>query len=364
MKIILLVFIILFFETTNFGAPLFQDNQCIYALHLAKMDTPQIIKGKPKSKKYINYQDCPDDSVFKFFIKENNINLKNAVFVSIDRISIIKDSVEKLKMNIINIEKSASIEIYKKADKKKQSISQYRYFIWSYYNSNVTSGDYDEYRPMNVYTLNRSIPDSAGDRTNVDFKEIKTPFLFSPFPIDSIGNTPPAIDYEKVDYFSKTVRSMPIKQLAMALTNPWKKEAEKVRAIYKWMDYNLKYDYQGLQTGHPTTDPEDVLAKKVAVCQGYAELFSALCNAAGIRNEFISGVAKKSKTDFSGHAWNAVCIDKKWYLIDVTWGERFYLKSPEYFYNEHFPKTNRWTLFPEYRSFDHFKNMEERGVYF
>jgi transglutaminase/protease-like cytokinesis protein 3 len=66
-------------------------------------------------------------------------------------------------------------------------------------------------------------------------------------------------------------------------------------------------------------------------------------------------VAKRNQNQFLGHAWNAVCIDRKWYLIDVTWGERFYLKSPAYFYSDHFPKQNRWTLFPEFKSFEDFK---------
>jgi transglutaminase/protease-like cytokinesis protein 3 len=98
-----------------------------------------------------------------------------------------------------------------------------------------------------------------------------------------------------------------------------------------------------------------ILIKKVTICQGYAELFSALCNAAGIKNEIIIGEAKVSANNFGSHAWNAVCIDKKWYLIDVTWGERYYLKSPKYFFHDHFPLINRWTLLPEFHSFEEFK---------
>jgi transglutaminase-like putative cysteine protease len=238
---------------------------------------------------------------------------------------------------------------------KKNGSIKYSYFTWSYTNSNEFTGDYDTEKPFHYYTFNRSIPDSIGEHINVVFKEIKTPPLIPPFSIDSIGVTPPEIDYDKIDHYSKSIGSFPIKQLAIALTNPWKTEAEKVRAIFKWMDYNIKYDYQGLETGKWTTEPVEVLTKKVAVCQGYSELFSALCDAIGIRNKLIVGVAKKSANDFPGHAWNAVCINKKWYLIDVTWGEGYYLKSPSYFYSDHFPNQNRWTLFPEFHSFKEFK---------
>ena len=343
-----------------------KENNFITALNFDERTTDQIesylaqkendrLKEKALNRKFINYLDCKDDSVFQFFIKEQNIDIKNAVFVSPEEISKIKDSIIESKMNINIHERSANVEVIKNVPKKKNALPKYNYFIWSYFYSDESVGNYDTEKQLHFYTFCRSIPDSAGEQSNVIFKEIKTPILIPPFPLDSIGNTAPAIDDNKVDNYSKSIGTLPIKQLAIALTKPWKNEAEKVRAIFKWMDYNLQYDYQGLANGKMTTEPNEVLLKKVAVCQGYAELFSALCDAVGIRNVLISGVAKKSKTSFPGHAWNAVCINKKWFLIDVTWGEEFYLKTPQHFFNDHFPKQNRWTLFPEFHSFKEFK---------
>ena len=313
------------------------------------------IKEKIKNRKYISFFDCPEDSVLNYYIKDQKLDIKNAVFLSTTSFDSITKRLRDSGLNINIQEKAANIEISKSIPKKKNGSIKYSYFTWSYSNSNEFTGDYDTENPFHYFTFNRSIPDSIGEQINVIFKEIKTPPLIPPFHIDSIGVTPPEIDYDKVDHYSKSVGTFPIKQMAITLTKPWKTEAEKVRAIFKWMDYNIKYDYQGLETGKWTTEPVEVLTKKVAVCQGYSELFSALCDAIGIRNKLIVGVAKKSANDFPGHAWNAVCINKKWYLIDVTWGEGYYLKSPSYFYSDHFPNQNRWTLFPEFHSFKEFK---------
>jgi transglutaminase-like putative cysteine protease len=314
---------------------------------------------KARNTKYLFYNECQDDNVLQYFMKKNELDIKNAVFVSEKQIDSIENMLRASKMNIVVRKKSAEIEVSKIIPKKKNVTPQYSYFTWSYFNADESDGDYDIEKPFHYFTFNRSIPDSAGEYLNVAFKEIKNPPLIPPFPVDSIGTTPPAIDYNRIDNYSKSIGTLPIKQLAITLTKPWKTEAEKVRAIFKWMDYNLQYDYQGLATGRMTTKPNDVLAKKVAVCQGYAELFTALCDAVGIRNKLIIGVAKKSENEFPGHAWNAVCINKKWYLIDVTWGEGFYLKSPSYFYYDHFPNQNRWTLFPEFHAFQEFKESKK-----
>jgi transglutaminase/protease-like cytokinesis protein 3 len=72
----------------------------------------------------------------------------------------------------------------------------------------------------------------------------------------------------------------------------------------------------------------------------------------------INDINKKlKKTD---HAWNAVKLYDKWYLLDVTWAtsyyddkkrksiksynELYYLTPPEIFIKKHFPKDKEWQL--------------------
>ena len=90
-------------------------------------------------------------------------------------------------------------------------------------------------------------------------------------------------------------------------------------------------------------DVEKLLKKRKAVCQGYSNVFSFLCNQSGIRSFVVTGYALK-KVDSLGHAWNMVNINKQWYLIDVTGGMRFFLDPPEEFIIHHLPSYRQNTL--------------------
>ena len=73
---------------------------------------------------------------------------------------------------------------------------------------------------------------------------------------------------------------------------------------------------------------ETVLQRKVAVCDGYARLFTTLCDYAGIRSAIIVGYAragtnKPAKRFGINHYWNAVMIDGNWYLLDATWASGY-----------------------------------------
>lgn len=52
------------------------------------------------------------------------------------------------------------------------------------------------------------------------------------------------------------------------------------------------------------------------ICEGYARAFKVLCDAAGVSCVIADG-------DGGGvsHMWNNVCIDGKWYGVDVTWDD-------------------------------------------
>ena len=55
-------------------------------------------------------------------------------------------------------------------------------------------------------------------------------------------------------------------------------------------------------------------------CQAYSKIYKEMCNAVGIDCELVSGITtQEGKT--SGHMWNRVNIDGKWYYMDVTWAD-------------------------------------------
>lgn len=96
-------------------------------------------------------------------------------------------------------------------------------------------------------------------------------------------------------------------------------ELEKAKAIHDWMVMNIDYDYQNyINNAIPTTSwhVDGVLTTRYAICDGYAKTFKALCEAAGLECEYVSG-----NTTEGLHAWNQVKIDGTWYNVDVTWDD-------------------------------------------
>ncbi|HVG12141.1 MAG TPA: transglutaminase domain-containing protein [Flavisolibacter sp.] len=103
-------------------------------------------------------------------------------------------------------------------------------------------------------------------------------------------------------------------------------DSARIKAIYNWITNNVRYDIQRLQAIKDNANPvpqgvADVLKTRSAVCQGYADLFVALCEGVGIRATVISGYTKLGGLVSSiGHAWTAAMLGGNWYLFDPTWG--------------------------------------------
>ncbi|KAF5370888.1 hypothetical protein D9758_002045 [Tetrapyrgos nigripes] len=121
-------------------------------------------------------------------------------------------------------------------------------------------------------------------------------------------------------------------QLAYDLTAPWESETEKFRAIFAWMHHNIAYDAAAFLSGNiGPQSPETVLRSGLAVCDGYAQLCSALAEKAGLQALRVGGHGKGYGYSDSGpdaplpayqgnHAWNCALMDGEWRLIDCCWG--------------------------------------------
>ncbi|KAK0507792.1 hypothetical protein JMJ35_009681 [Cladonia borealis] len=121
--------------------------------------------------------------------------------------------------------------------------------------------------------------------------------------------------------------------LATQLTSPFPSLTDKARAIFTWLHHNVNYDVDNFFKGNiqPST-PASTLATGLAVCEGYAGLFTALAAKAGLESVVIGGHGKgfgfsalkpgdPIPPESRGHAWNAVRIDNgQWKLIDPCWG--------------------------------------------
>ena len=166
--------------------------------------------------------------------------------------------------------------------------------------------------------------------------------------IDSIALTIPA-EYTKN-----------VKQLSQKLTSNTQTDIEKVRAIYKWVTTYINYDWETFKEKNITDQSAiKVLKTRMAVCEGYANLFKALCEEAKIACEVVNGYTKGAdyqigmSIDEPNHSWNAVSIAGKWHLIDPTWGasdknnrmnDYYFLPPPEKLIYTHFPERSIWQL--------------------
>lgn len=189
---------------------------------------------------------------------------------------------------------------------------------------------------------------------------------------------------QKISEVDKIVAKYPksfgsTEKLAERIEKDFDSDYDRARAIYSWMAFNIKYDYNAflnpprVQGFSYSSEAEkqrkikqlnDNLIQKAfksqkAVCEGFTALYQHLAELVGLKCEIIRGDSKTNlrdigrKTTSSNHAWNTVLIDKKWRLVDVTWGQGYYDTSkgrmvndfnpvyfdtdPDYFFAKHYP---------------------------
>ncbi|CAH1248979.1 KY [Branchiostoma lanceolatum] len=159
-----------------------------------------------------------------------------------------------------------------------------------------------------------------------------------------------------------------IKDLVLYLIETAKTPLEKARVLFRWVTSHVQYDVVSYVTGGPKeVTPDGVFRKRMSVCQGYADLYKEMCRFAVVNCVTISGRSKGGSYEVgdkfgpnSDHAWNAVEIDGRWYLIDCTWAagntdlqkktfefkynEHYFFTDPEVFVTDHHPMDNKWQL--------------------
>lgn len=93
-------------------------------------------------------------------------------------------------------------------------------------------------------------------------------------------------------------------------------EYQKLKYFHDYLINNCEYDLEASQS-NSTTYPNafnayGALIEGKAVCEGYANAFKMLCDAAGIESYVVTGVLN------GPHAWNYVRLDGALYLVDCT----------------------------------------------
>ena len=177
---------------------------------------------------------------------------------------------------------------------------------------------------------------------------------------------------KRVGYFS---RRNPEK-LARKLTKNLKDDSSKVLAIHCWMTNNIQYDYKTyLSTDINIKNKRSILKKRKALCYDYSMLFKQLCEYSGIRAEIVTGYTKNPNVDicdtfFLGdHAWNAVYINERWYLLDITWDAGFIVYWRKTLWNKTqfiftLGKVNKYTYKPKFYQRPSQNYLFKSGDYF
>lgn len=174
------------------------------------------------------------------------------------------------------------------------------------------------------------------------------------------------------------VRDMPdpasIEVAGAYLTSHFADPKQRVKAIHDFVALRLTYDYDTLAkltanqyASVPSQEAKAVFAARTGVCEGYARLTAALGKAAGIDIKYITGYIRDTrrrppdtgtdaaiKAALEGylHAWNAVQLDGKWQLLDVTWDDpkegdietTYLFTPPSAFIRDHLPDDKKWQL--------------------
>ena len=94
-------------------------------------------------------------------------------------------------------------------------------------------------------------------------------------------------------------------------------------------DYQTQIDANGWRVVDPENMPVELahsayaaIVERVAVCDGYALAFAAMCQEAGIPCYVLMGDAGAGTGEVRKHAWNIVQLeDGNWYEVDTTWND-------------------------------------------
>ena len=103
------------------------------------------------------------------------------------------------------------------------------------------------------------------------------------------------------------------KSIAGNIISPEMSTIEKASAIHDYIVSCTSYvgDRQS-KNGYTPYLAYGALVEGIAVCQGYASAFNALCAEAGIRSCAVTN---------GSHMWNIVLADGKFYVFDTTWDD-------------------------------------------
>ncbi|SCW56579.1 Transglutaminase-like superfamily protein [Ruminococcaceae bacterium YRB3002] len=127
-------------------------------------------------------------------------------------------------------------------------------------------------------------------------------------------------------------------KICEGLDNDW----DKAFAIYSYIVENFAYDDVQIDDEHYAyqDDAVSLLRRKVSICEGFSNVFVALCRAQGIPSvvefgvtysfaEFTS-ISSNREEEWPNHAWAAVFLDGEWRFVDPTFDNHNHFEGDDH----------------------------------
>jgi hypothetical protein len=154
------------------------------------------------------------------------------------------------------------------------------------------------------------------------------------FPLsDDRNNEKPFFIGLKSDVIVKNreaVEQVDLEALVNHLIEGEETDSAKVATIEQFIARSIEYDIVGFQTEQYANDQYDIAAilastNRIAVCSGYANTLSYLCELADIEIHQVNGFTRGGVSELSKlkgyHVWNKILINGEFELHDLTWAD-------------------------------------------
>jgi transglutaminase/protease-like cytokinesis protein 3 len=150
-------------------------------------------------------------------------------------------------------------------------------------------------------------------------------------PAVPVTQTGPA-RYAQLDQVAKQLtetHATTLDKLAAALAAYAHSDEDKARLVFAWIAYHVAYDVAYLQgSGVPHVTAEQALTSRLAICQGYAELLTALASRMQLTAATVEGYATVDSNSPTspvlgadrGHTWNVYRTNSGVHIVDTCWG--------------------------------------------
>lgn len=112
---------------------------------------------------------------------------------------------------------------------------------------------------------------------------------------------------------------------------------DNIKAIHDYIIQNTKYNEDKDSDGNSLYSTAfNTLFDHLSTCNGYTDTMAIFLSKLNIKNYKIATTKDDISYSNTGHIWNAVYLDDKWYHLDLTWDDPVTNTGQDYLYHKYF----------------------------